>query len=64
MQKTFNSIHEVCARAKDVRMLVDLDYEVSSKVKGEEGRPVTITVYRNEEYIDFTLTRASVKVYH
>ena len=32
MQKTFNSIHEVCARAKDVRMLVDLDYEVSSNM--------------------------------
>ena len=32
MQKTFNSIYEVCARAKDVRMLVDLDYEVSSNM--------------------------------
>jgi len=38
--------------------------EVSSKVKGEEGTQVTLTIYRNGEYIDFTMTRASVKVYH
>ena len=38
--------------------------EVSNRVKGEEGTYVTITVYRNGEYIDFYLERKSIKVYH
>lgn len=38
--------------------------EVSNSVKGEEGTDVTITVYRDGEYLDFTMTRSQVKVYH
>lgn len=38
--------------------------DVSNAVKGEEGTDVTITVYRDGKYIDFTMTRSSVKVYH
>jgi carboxyl-terminal processing protease len=38
--------------------------EVSSKVKGEEGTEVTLTIYRNGEYKDYTLKRQSIKVYH
>ena len=38
--------------------------DASNAVKGEEGTDVTITVYRDGEYIDFTLTRSSIKVYH
>ena len=38
--------------------------EVSNSVKGEEGTDVTITVYRYGEYLDFTMTRSQVKVYH
>lgn len=40
----------------------ELDY-ISSKVKGEEGTPVTIKVKRGEEYLDFTIVRESIKVY-
>ena len=38
--------------------------EVYNSVKGEEGTDVTITVYRDGEYLDFTMTRSQVKVYH
>ena len=38
--------------------------EVSNSVKGEEGTDVTITVYRDGEYLEFTMTRSQVKVYH
>ena len=38
--------------------------EVSNSVKGEEGTDVTITVYRDGEYLDITMTRSQVKVYH
>lgn len=38
--------------------------EVSNSVKGEEGTDVTITIYRDGEYLDFTMTRSQVKVYH
>lgn len=43
----------------------DMDVtEVSNMVKGEEGTDVTLTIYRNGEYMDFTLTRSPIKVYH
>ena len=38
--------------------------EVSNRVKGEEGTSVAITVYRDGDYLDFTLERKSIKVYH
>ena len=38
--------------------------DASNAVKGEEGTDVTLTIYRNGEYIDYTLTRSSIKVYH
>ena len=38
--------------------------DASNAVKGEEGTDVTITVYRNGEYIDYTMTRSDIKVYH
>ena len=37
---------------------------VSSKIKGEAGTKVKITVLRNEEYLDFEIERKSIKVYH
>ena len=38
--------------------------DASNAVKGEEGTDVTITIYRNGEYIDYTMTRSDIKVYH
>lgn len=38
--------------------------EVSNKIKGELGTKVKITVYRNEDYLDFDLERAEIKLYH
>lgn len=37
---------------------------VSSKIKGEEGTTVKITVLRGSEYLDFEIERKSIKVYH
>lgn len=42
---------------------VDSDI-VSSKIKGEEGTKVKITVLRDTEYIDFEIERKAIKVYH
>lgn len=45
--------------------MIGIDSEVvSSKIKGEEGSKVKITVLRGEEYIDFDIERKSIKVYH
>jgi carboxyl-terminal processing protease len=38
--------------------------EVSSKIKGEEGTDVTLTIYRNGETMEFTMQRQAIKVYH
>ena len=37
---------------------------VSSKIKGEEGSKVKITVLRDSEYLDFEIERKAIKVYH
>lgn len=37
---------------------------VSSKVKGEEGTKVKITVARETEYLDFEIERKTIKMYH
>ena len=37
---------------------------VSSKIKGEEGTKVKVTVLRDSEYIDFEIERKSIKIYH
>ncbi len=37
---------------------------VSSKIKGEEGTKVKITVLRDSEYLDFEIERKAIKVYH
>lgn len=37
---------------------------VSSKIKGEEGTKVKITVLRGSEYLDFEIERKAIKVYH
>ena len=37
---------------------------VSSKIKGEEGTKVKITILRGTEYIDFEIVRKAIKVYH
>ncbi|MBQ7409914.1 MAG: S41 family peptidase [Clostridia bacterium] len=45
--------------------MIGIDSEVvSSKIKGEEGTKVKITVLRGEEYIDFDIERKAIKVYH
>lgn len=38
--------------------------EVSSRIKGEEGTKVKITILRGEEYLDFEIERKAIKVYH
>ena len=37
---------------------------VSSKIKGEAGTKVKITVLRDTEYVDFEIERKEIKVYH
>lgn len=37
---------------------------VASKIKGEEGTSVKLTVLREDEYKDFDITREAIKVYH
>ena len=37
---------------------------VASKIKGEEGTKVKLTVLRENEYKDFEITREAIKVYH
>ncbi len=45
--------------------VIGVDSEiVSSKIKGEEGTKVKITVLRGEEYKDFEIERKAIKVYH
>lgn len=45
--------------------MIGIDSEVvSSKIKGEEGTKVKITVLRDTEYIDFEIERKAIKVYH
>ena len=38
--------------------------EVSSRIKGEEGTKVKITILRGDEYLDFEIERKAIKVYH
>lgn len=38
--------------------------EVSSKIKGEAGSKVKVTVYRDGQYLDFYIERAEIKIYH
>jgi carboxyl-terminal processing protease len=40
--------------------------EVSSKIKGEVGTKVKVTIYRESEnnYLDFEIERAEIKIYH
>lgn len=45
--------------------MIGVDSEiVSSKIKGEEGTKVKITVLRDTEYVDFEIERKEIKVYH
>lgn len=45
--------------------MIGIDSEiVSSKIKGEEGTKVKITVLRDTEYVDFEIERKAIKVYH
>ena len=45
--------------------MIGIDSDVvSSKIKGEEGTKVKITVLRDTEYIDFEIERKAIKVYH
>lgn len=45
--------------------MIGVDSEiVSSKIKGEEGTKVKITILRDTEYMDFEIERKSIKVYH
>lgn len=36
--------------------------EVSSRIKGEKGTSVKITVFRGEEYVDFEMVRKEIKI--
>lgn len=55
---------DIIVYVNDESMLgVDSDI-VSSKIKGEEGTKVKITILRDTEYIDFEIERKAIKVYH
>lgn len=55
---------DVIVYVNDENMLGVDSETVSSKIKGEEGTKVKITVLRGDEYIDFEVERKSIKVYH
>ncbi len=55
---------DIIAYVNDESVLgIDSDI-VSSKIKGEEGTKVKITVLRENKYIDFEIERKAIKVYH
>lgn len=55
---------DVIVNVNDESVLGFSSDEVSSKIKGEEGTKVKITVLRNNEYLDFEVERKAIKVYH
>lgn len=55
---------DIIAFVNDESMAGMTSEEVSSRVKGEEGTKVKITVIRDSEYKDFEIERKAIKVYH
>ena len=55
---------DIIAKVDDENVLGKSSEEVSNKVKGVEGTNVKITVVRDDEYLDFDITRKAIKVYH
>lgn len=55
---------DVIAYVNDESMAGVASDIVSSKIKGEEGTKVKITVLRDAEYLDFEIERKAIKVYH
>ena len=54
---------DIIVKVDDESVLGLSTEEVSSKVKGEEGTKVKLTIYRDEEYKDFEVERKEIKVY-
>lgn len=55
---------DIIAKVDDEDMLGKNPDIVSSKIKGEEGTKVNVSVYREDELLDFTIERAQIQVYH
>lgn len=55
---------DVIVKVNDENVLGVSSDVVSSKIKGEEGTKVKITVLRDSEYLDFEVERKAIKVYH
>ena len=55
---------DIIAKVDDEDMLGKNPDIVSSKIKGEEGTKVNVSVYREDELLEFTIERAQIQVYH
>ncbi len=55
---------DVIVNVNDENVLGATSDVVSSKIKGEPGTEVKITVLRGTEYLDFTVKREEIKIYH
>lgn len=55
---------DIIVKVNDESMIGIASDIVSSKIKGEEGTKVKITVLRDTEYMDFEIERKAIKVYH
>lgn len=55
---------DIIVKVNDENVLGVSSDIVASKIKGEEGTKVKITVLREDEYKDFEITREAIKVYH
>ena len=55
---------DVIVNVNDENVLGVASDVVSSKIKGEEGTKVKVTVLRDSEYLDFEIERKAIKVYH
>ena len=55
---------DVIVNVNDENVLGTSSDIVSSKIKGEAGTEVKITVLRGTEYLDFNVKREEIKVYH
>lgn len=55
---------DIIVSVDDVSVIGESSEDVSSKIKGEEGTNVKITVLRDSEYKEFEIVRKAIKVYH
>lgn len=55
---------DIIVSVNDENVLGTSSDVVASKIKGEEGTEVKIRFLRDNEYLDFTIKREAIKIYH